>query len=201
MDNTLARPIVQAYMTASLKVIPKYYKPDCCIAATKIAKLVFEKFRLKVRELPVKVVVANKAYIDTRERTGITPDEATLKEWTEKYGAYNLGIGCGPTGKPGGWDGHLVPLVNENFLLDIAIVQASRPWYNINPKPLAIDFSEFGKPPDINLVVEVDDCEISYHQNPENLRYRVAPDWKQPGKHVRAIGLIVDKMRYALDKR
>ena len=105
------------------RLIRRHYgKPDCCVFATGVNCEVLQYFELKAEPL--------------RVETSIFPDDRKL------YGCVLGGIGDGtrrPAAKRDMWYGHLVSLVEDNFLLDSTLDQANKGNRRLNVKPLVID--------------------------------------------------------------
>lgn len=146
-------------------IMEQYFRPDCCIAATRIACGVIGRLGLPVHPQPTRLLVYT------------WPLWKRLDQWdgTFREGEYSVGIGFGgdkrksdPTWK--GYDGHLVA-ISQGRIIDLSFGQASRPHKGINlPPAVAI--------PDVNFPVRgtLNGCVVEYqkHINP---KFSEAPDW------------------------
>lgn len=88
--------------------ILKKWRPDSCIASTRIALLVLREFGIRARPLPVEVLVFNDAYHRRVEREGRMPEgHAEVERWWEEDRAWGLGIGMRELSEaaPNAWNG------------------------------------------------------------------------------------------------
>lgn len=100
-----------------------------CIVATKIAIEVVRQAGGRARALPVKVLAYSPEF-RRRLDAGLDPADGDTFEWRQA-GAIGVAIGYGDTphyersDALDPWDGHLVALVGERYLLDLTIGQVT----------------------------------------------------------------------------
>lgn len=158
------------------------YAPDCCIAATRILKGVFEHYGYTSQGVPCNVYVFNPKCHELMQKGLVPEDPQERLALYEKTGAWGLGItrDSERLGReiPGGrFGGHLVLKVRQ-VLIDATLKQADRPDKQI----VLPDFAVMRNVPggfwtDKNFTVFVDNgCTVTYEHN-HNYSYRAAPDW------------------------
>jgi hypothetical protein len=165
--------------------------PSSCILATKIAVEACRGIGLRARPLPVRAHVFNPTWVE-RVKAGhvLTPDKETVKEWL-RAGAHRVTVGFHgeeeralvtphANGSPG-WNGHLVAIIEESVLLDLALDQTTRPAHDMHVEPVAARpprelFRTFvrGEAP---LEGTVGRCTVAYEARPEEKGYLASPDW------------------------
>lgn len=172
-------------------------RKDVCILAIRVAKVLLNSLGYEVKPLPVKVGIYNKKWDQFVRETGGQPkSEVDAMEWANK-GAWAVGIGMthednennsrsfGVDKKNIGYNGHLVAIVDNEYLLDPTIGQASRPEYDIHLGPL---ITKINKKSFIhgtsNLIgmygssIEANPVIINYFAIPGDKSYKQTPDWK-----------------------
>lgn len=142
------------------------FRPDCCIASTRIAIEVLRRFGIRAKPAPCQVYIATLPLFERLQK----------QSFTGKFqpGEHSVGIGYGvPAGTRPGFDGHLVA-VTDDSLIDLSLDQASRPHKGIVLLPQRIPFSGFP------LSGTIGQCVVCYTQL-NNYDYIQAPDWcKRP---------------------
>jgi hypothetical protein len=188
--------ILSAYMDAAVKILPKYYKPDCCIATARIAKEVLEEFHFKVQPLTVQVNITNSVLVKSFEK-GI---QETPEELLEK-GGWQIILGSRGELQPKKWPGHLVAIVQDKVMIDISLVQANRPHKNINLHPLLIEIidNKFLTGEKERYLI-INECHLAYKSFPEDKTFMAAVDWYNVQKHKESISLIMKNMKNILKK-
>lgn len=114
-------------------ILLRRFTPDCCIEST-VAALDFLRARgVACRELSVQVMAFNAAAWKLYRNGSRVQESAADRATWDMLGAWSVGIGFidTPTPKPGRFAGHLVALVEERWLLDLSIQQASRPRHKL----------------------------------------------------------------------
>lgn len=169
---------------------------DSCILGTKIAITVLRSKGLRAVPMPVGVVVINRVFAD-RLAASRTLDGAgeSADEWGAA-GAWMIHVGhredIGPV--TGGWDGHLVALVENRYLLDVSAGQFSRPTKNIAATPFWMPVERPFLRGERGLVVRGKQGEIfRYTPEPENESFLTAPSWT--GYRIRVAGERVEARR------
>jgi hypothetical protein len=186
---------VAAYMDAAVDILPGLYRPDCCIAATKIATLVLaDRLHMRVRPMTVEVDVVNAA-LAARDRLPET--DAEYRQWQAEDGSYWLTLGArDATARPGHWPGHLVAIVYDRVLLDLTLAQASRPAHGIRLPALTVRVSAGFLTGAEGRVVELEDAVVAYRARPADRSFARARDWQDAHRHDAAVRLIRDRMSY-----
>jgi hypothetical protein len=156
---------------------------DTCILHTHGAMQILSRLGVRCRPLPVQVQAFNPVIAEYM-RAGHNPEDLTPQEW-EARGGWSVGVGFntrdGIQTREGAWDGHLVLLVRERFLLDLTADQLARPDRGlVIPRDgLCVEAREFvkGKRPD--ATVELDGSIVAYwhHRGPTAKRY-VDHQWR-----------------------
>ncbi len=186
---------VAAFMDAALEVLPRLYRPDCCIAATRIACLVLgDRLHMRVRPLTVEAQVVNAA-LAARDRLPLT--DAEYRRWQAEDGSYWLTLGArDATPRPSHWPGHLVAVIYDRVLVDLTLAQGSRPARGIRLPALTVQVSADVLTGAEGRVVELDGAVVAYHTRPADRSFAVARDWQEAGRHDAAVRLIRGRMTY-----
>jgi hypothetical protein len=154
----------------------------CCIAAARVAcDVLGDAYHMRVRPLTVEAHVFNPviaAKIAAEGRPLTSPEVAEL--WDE--GAWWITVGCRRDRDvvPGMWPGHLVAVVNDACLLDLALVQASRPHKGIRLAPLVagVNAAFLAGHEGAVAVWEFNGCQLEYQAYPHDTSYRASPFWQ-----------------------
>ena len=178
------------YVNIVDRLRPKYYSPDCCIAIARINQIILEAYHFKVIPLTVQIEIFNEAFV---EKGRPPKDEHEAKAWAEE-GVWKIVLGYRKQPlKPGMWPGHLVSIVNNQYMLDISITQANRPHKNINLQPLAITTVSYDKP----LCIRDQNTYLFYDFFPDDKSFYQKPDWQSPHQNiVREIEFYLRKGKY-----
>jgi hypothetical protein len=139
----------------------------CCIEATAATLDVLRAGGVRARELPVTVMVFNAAGWRLQGQD-ILPGRSPVDETVWRLqGACSVGIGtlC-DVPRPGHYGGHLAVLVEERWLLDVSIDQASRPEDGVNLTPLLADITPSQLELDGEVIPQVDGSVVVYRLNP-----------------------------------
>jgi hypothetical protein len=112
-----------------------------CIYATKIAVGVLDYFGFQARPLTVGLRIANEAYWSRWEAVGFEPIEET-DEWWDVSGAYSIMIDSGHPAEPGVWNGHLVAIAEERFLIDLSLAHFALPERGLYCDPIIEEISD-----------------------------------------------------------
>ena len=189
------------------------FRPDSCIAATKIIIRVLRRFGYEAQAIPARLVMGNRAFTKLVEEKGVIPsmEEAIEAGWFVKHGAWSVGIGyqsvlagtghqsllrkaenAGPTPE-GKWNGHVVAfLPRHNTLIDASITQGNRPAKGIVfPGVLIVTgISRYFLTGEGILRGEYNGCLIEYRPFQDE-SFRRAPDWTDDHRVKRAVKAIV----------
>lgn len=142
---------------------------DSCIATCRIALEVLRRFRIPANPIAVKLLAlnakANKFMLGGHE------------DWvaTQKHGSYSIGMGHGQGPDSQKWDGHLVLIVQRQWLLDLSIDQASRPEHGILTEPFYTRKAFNAN--DVMLLRREQGTVLRYELDHENRYWKNAPDW------------------------
>jgi hypothetical protein len=192
--------ILDAVMDNAPAVIRRFYRPDCCIAATRVLVEVFTRLRCLARPLSVVTEVRNGVMVELGKRFGhphpLTEAEGYL--WRD-LGAWSVIMGLpGVPYAPDRWPGHLACLVWESVLCDIAVTQATRPHIGIHLLPVAVEVRPEFLCGGESSIIDVGDCELYYETRPADRSYADAVDWYDKARHERAIESILFRAKRAL---
>ena len=112
---------------------------------------------------------------------GLPDDKATIDSWYEESDQV-WGIGLGMSEIPaeaGNWSGHLVALVENKYLLDLSIDQASRPERGLLLEPFFIEVpSGFMQGSGISVTTS-QGAELQYWARPADKSFLQAGDWRK----------------------
>lgn len=112
----------------------KHFRPDCCIATTKILREILEYYGFKSQPMAVSVHIYNARLIELMDAGPLPENEEEKMALFERTGAWGIGIG-----QSGSQDGCHVVLQSQGFLLDASLDQAERPERGIElPELLAV---------------------------------------------------------------
>lgn len=191
---------LDAVMEATLEVIPKFYRFNCCIAATRILLTVFEKLRSKARPLSVVAEVLNPAFLRLQAESGtawpVLVDE--VRQWVDA-GAWSVVLGEKPLEeRPGMWSGHLCCLLWEEWLIDVTLPQASRPDKGINLVPVVLSVSPDFLSGKQSACFTTNGCDVYYDARPDDRTYTAGRDWYDVEKHRRIVERILYRVGRAL---
>ena len=140
-------------------LLAEHFRPDCCIAATRVACGVLNKLGFDARPQPAQLTVyTKKLWKRVENQTFGAPFLP---------GEWSVGVGFGEDPRSTkGYAGHLVALC-DFLLIDLSIGQASRPAKGIVlPPALFIPYHKF----------QINGCVLLYGSI-DNLKYTESPDW------------------------
>lgn len=129
------------------EILARFFTPDCCIAASRIALAVLARYGVAAAPAPCEVIILNPAYRARCNAGRPCQDHLGMIEAFAEDGSWAVGIGSGEPTSPGprpGYNGHLcVTLARSgaaddphDLLLDLTLGQASRPDRKISLKPI-----------------------------------------------------------------
>lgn len=182
------------------KLILTSYGPDSCIASTRIGIDVLEGLGLTARPLMVEAQLFNAPMLKLLE-SGVLDDmhdQAERERLFDETGAWGMGIGMRDPKRTdlGPLNGiHVVAIVQEYALWDLAIDQASRPQHNMAiGRPLAVQASDgFLQGTEALVISEAHDLgAVRYRPKPKDTRYTLSPNWQPDGHDAGRRAEIVD---------
>jgi hypothetical protein len=177
---------------AFARAAPRFLLPlggqGCCVAAARLAcDVLGDCYHMRVRPLVVEAHVFNPVITAKLTAKGRAPSSAEeCQQWGAEGGWSESGwwitIGCRQDRDvvSGGWPGHLVAVVNETCLLDLALVQASRPHKGIRLAPLVagVNAAFLAGNEGAVAVWVVNGCQVEYQAYPHDTSYRAFPAWQ-----------------------
>jgi hypothetical protein len=146
-------------------MLAQYFRPDCCIGATRVACGVLGRIGLPVYPQPTRLFVCTMSLW------------RRLKEFdgTFREDEWSVGVGFGEDKRKAdpnwkGYDGHLVA-ISQGRLIDLSFGQASRPQKGMElPDAVAVSNIEFP------VRGVVNGCVVSYEKH-DNPKFTESPDW------------------------
>jgi hypothetical protein len=188
-----SQDIIELLVKHARPEILKEFREDSCIATTAIVLDILTHYGILAEPLAVRTLIFNKPFADRIENGANWPKGDEIHRWCEEDGSYSVGIGVG-TQQPGKWAGHLVVLVEKQFLLDLSIDQAARPKYNMVLEPICVEIDESfltGKP----RVIRHNQCVIRIELLRENSKgYITSPDWTFANRRRKIVTNILKKI-------
>lgn len=151
--------------------ILKWFKPDSCIASTKVAVKVLSHFKIPVRPKCFSVEIMNPKYRELFDQQHCHPTKENGDAWLAQ-GAWEIAI----DGHTPDSSGHVVAIVADKFLLDLSLDQASRPHKNLKLEPALLPLPDNWSGQPVLLYEEPDGMRLMYHRV-DNENYRKANDW------------------------
>lgn len=189
---------LEAIVTVAPNILVRKYKEDCCIAATRILIEVLKKLHFRnIKPLVVEANVFNEVYC----MKGRPPEsEEEAKAWLEE-GAWQVVVGDRNTVIPNKWAGHLVVILEDKYMIDLSMFQASRPQKQINMAPICTVVPEnFVKGGD-KCGLMFNNCMVAYHSYPEDQTYQKAKDWWDKARSADVVSEILSEIKYLLPKK
>jgi hypothetical protein len=181
---------IQLLARNAVRLLPQYYRPDCCIAATAIAIDVLRDFHVRAIPFPVKVMVFNKAFADIIQKQGLLfVDDAQKID----PAAYSVGIGY-TEGTTKGYNGHLVALAG-NVLIDLTLPQTNRPQHDIRVTPFVAPVADEFLHGDKPFIVENQIGNLLVYTKSSNTDYLTSNDWKLKGRRQHIVQEIIRRIR------
>jgi hypothetical protein len=124
-----------AYVPAAIGLLRRHYEPECCVAATLITCLTFERLGIPCEPLSVYAALVNGDFLLQAQRTGREPARSEeYAGWAGDSGAWSVGLGF-PEPDKGGKVGHVVAVAWQKVVLDLTLDQAAEPLRGILPLP------------------------------------------------------------------
>lgn len=169
-------------------------RADVCIAATRLALEILAPLGYDVKPLPVRLFAYNAIWIQKALAAGHHPKSEQEGQQWQAEGAWAVGAGIGhrddrdaPYGRNeaiGRFNGHLVLIVNRDYLLDLSLAQIARPERNIyaeQPLVVRLDSRAFlhGTRAFVARYQAADHDEVmlEYQAVPGDRTYRRTADW------------------------
>lgn len=191
--------MLEAIAEVTPNILLRSYKDlNCCIAATRIIVEVLK--RLHFRNIKPFVVEAN-IFNETYVKKGRTPDSHEEAEQWLGEGAWHVILGDRSQENKGQWPGHLAVLINERYMMDIAIFQASRPHKNINLHPILTTVPEDFVKGEDKCGLMFNNCMVIYVSHPEDKSYQATRDWWDVAKSKEIVSEVYSEVKSILAKK
>lgn len=124
---------IQDFMPSACAYLMKKNNLQCSVTATRVIYDVLTKLHFKVKPLAVEARAYNPLY--TQKLRPPDSDEEANK-WLEE-GCWSVVLGTENVPKAvNKWSGHLVAIINDICIMDLAIIQAYRPDKNLIVDPV-----------------------------------------------------------------
>jgi hypothetical protein len=140
--------VLLRYTEVARPIIREYFRADSCIASTAITIEVMKRLGIVATPYPCRVLVFNAPFMSRVKRERRYPDSTEVIKWTTGTNLWSVGVGYTTNNEP--HVGHLIAIVENKYLVDASIDQASRPHKGILLPPVMIgavsrDFRRFKK--------------------------------------------------------
>ena len=171
--------MLEAIARVAPNAIMRKYRDNCCIATARIVTEVLKKFHFRnFRPFTVEANIFNETYV----RKGRTPQsDEEAQAWLAE-GAWQVVLGERTETQDGKWPGHLAVLLDNQYLLDIAIFQASRPHKGIQLSPILTSVPEDFVKGEDKCGLMFNNCMVVYVSYPQDKSYEAARDWWDVGR-------------------
>src|SRR5215470_1018391 len=116
LDELRAASIVKAFSSIARPIMRKWMGVNSCVASTKTTIAAMESLGLQARPLPV----ASAFQVPTRRYAYLSGYPAEERERIREKAATYIDLDV-----ENGWNGHLIAVVEERWLLDSSIDQAA----------------------------------------------------------------------------
>lgn len=162
--------VLEAIRAKSQTVLHSFFRPDCCIAATRIGIEVCKLFGIHGQPRAVTTVAGCKSFADWLKTPEIPPPPDAYYVITDIHD------------RSGGFPGHLVitgKVSGNSFMLDLSAAQMHRPMKNILvPEPLTIQMPDvWPEGQAIKVPLEADGILIYSHHPRPDISWHDSPDW------------------------
>lgn len=176
-------------------IIREYFRADSCIASTAITIAVMKHFDIPAVEFPCRALVFNKAFMVRMRKEGHWPSPEETVEWTSgPDNAWSVGVGFPKTAEP--YVGHLVAIVDNKYLVDASIDQATRPAKELFLPPVLVTpiTRNFRRNKEKFELTNEHGERLIYEPRPKDKVYLQAPDWTDTSRHTRPVLRIIAAM-------
>lgn len=164
--------------------IGRGYKRNACILASRAGTLALEYFGVESEAMPMKCIAFNRLALEFFEH------KVPVQLWPDA--AWSVGMAPSQGGDASGYEGHVVIVASDDTIIDLTVMQMSRPHKAlVIERPLIIT-TDNGVVKGNELWVEHDGIPICYSPFVDESFERV-PDWKINGP--KAAGPLIRRMR------
>lgn len=185
-DVELERQFLHALTAITRSAALEVCRVDSCIASTRILTSVLDYFGYPSEPLPCRAVVWTSLGFEQAEAN------VPFEQWPE--GAWSVGVSG--TGKTTGkrWDGHLVAMVADRWLIDPSADQFTRPQRGMNVGLVVVDAAEWGDRSRLHCWRRPDGLVVGYSLMPNPGGWRDSPDWRQ-GRYRDVVGTVIRRLK------
>jgi hypothetical protein len=189
--NTL--DLLLAYSKVARPIIREYFRADSCIASTAITIDVLRHFGIGVVPFPCRALIFNHSFANRIKLEGWPTPEQTI-EWTNDGKSWSVGIGY-----PNGSDpqvGHLIAIVEEKYLVDASLDQASRHEKDlIVPSVMVQQIPRSFRRSQTKFSIESSRGDVViYEPDPKSRVWLTSFDWKDKTRRQEAVEKILSKL-------
>jgi hypothetical protein len=196
--------VAREVLAAAPRRIALLFRPDACIAATRVAVSCLRAFGVPAEPVPVSVVIFNPPYLARVRAGGAVATREEIVALFDVDGSWTVGVGTPGEERPGRYAGHLVagfPAAGRYWVMDLSLGQANRPQYGINLGPqlvgLPADFTA-GRGRSWGVI---NGSAVGYAPAPEATGYLASPDWVRRERTVSIIAEVREQVEYRLGER
>lgn len=185
--------VIEALAAEARPLILRYWRPDSCIASSRIGQLVLAHFGIRSQPLAVRVLIFN-GPLWRRLARGDRPERGQVEQLYQEDGSWSVGLGF-PSGRPEGWPGHLILISSApKLLIDLSLDQASRPKRGIELRPLLRATTAPFLRGEEELPVQMGTTALAYQAMPGERSYLSSPDWQDTGRHQRILPELIRRI-------
>lgn len=190
--------ILETIAKIAPNAILRKYKETCCIAGARIIIEVLKKLHFKnIKPFTVEANIFNEVYVK-KGRTPQSDEEA--QQWLTE-GCWQIVLGDREEKIEGRWPGHLVVLINDQYLLDVTIFQATRPHKGIHLTPVLTTVPEDFIKGEDKCGLMYNNCMIIYTSYPTDDSYKTARDWWDVARSKEVVSDILSEVKLILAKK
>ena len=189
--------ILTNYARIARPIILDYFAAASCIGSTAITIDVLKALDIPAVPFPCRVQIFNAKFIERVLREGRFPaGRQEIVEWTEGTGLWSVGLGYP---KPGELNvGHLAAIVDNKYIVDASLDQASRPEHDlilpgVLVGPVSRDFRRAKH--DARLQVTGPKGQVLvYEATPKTTAYLKSLDWTEPQRRIDVVRRILAQL-------
>ena len=129
--------LLDVYDDAATEVLPRYFRPDCCLNGTRVAVEALAEFGISVEPLATTVEVYNPKMVQRVEEHGGWDD--IPRDEMDAWRAEGCWVGAcdGTQDERPGWPWHMIGLAGK-WIVDSSLGQFSRPQKGVDLWPLLV---------------------------------------------------------------
>jgi hypothetical protein len=195
-------PMIRLYSKIATPIFRKHFMATRCLNSTRVCLEVMRAFNVRAVPMSVKTIAMNKIYAENLRILGRWPEPAELTSWIAD-GAWALGSGTREEAAgPNDWPGHLVAVV-QDFLVDSAAIQLSRPLKNIEIPDIFIGAvtPRFMKGKQVLMFRDERGAQLSYHARLDDTSYETASGFTPHESNLEVAAAIIKAMAAVLGRK